>query len=154
MILGCDPGLSGAFCLLDPKTGIKQLFDMPIKKDRTKRARNWVDETELAFWVSTYTPLIRYAVIEDVSAMPKQGVAGMFRFGLATGVVRGTLAACMVRTHLVKPAVWKSGLGLPGSKSAALAKAKEIFPTEHFPHDGQAEAALIAYWGLKLWGVA
>lgn len=87
--------------------------------------------------------------------MPGQGVTGMFRFGYGTGFVAGILAALDVRTVRVKPAVWKSAMGLSHLKSESVTRANILFKRE--PHflkrdDGIAEAALIAHFALTKLG--
>jgi crossover junction endodeoxyribonuclease RuvC len=93
----------------------------------------------------------RCAVVERVASMPKQGVASTFKFGMATGIIHGVLAACDVPVHLVTPSVWKRGMGLIGAdKEASRALALRLFPQvtglDRKMDHGRAEALLMGHW--------
>ncbi len=94
------------------------------------------------------------AYIEQVGAMPGQGVSSMFAFGEAFGLAKGVLAGLGIPVQSVPPARWKRALGLNSGKDAARAKAAATWPQQagefkRVKDDGKAEAALIALWGLK-----
>ena len=68
-------------------------------------------------------------VVEQVSAMPGQGVTSMFNFGQSFGVIKGICAAMQLPMHLVRPAKWKKYFNLlKTEKEASRTKAIEIFP--------------------------
>ena len=68
-------------------------------------------------------------VLEQVSAMPGQGVTSMFNFGQSFGVIKGICAAMRLSLHFVRPAKWKKYFNLLNSeKQASRTKAIEIFP--------------------------
>ena len=68
-------------------------------------------------------------VIEQVSAMPGQGVTSMFNFGQSFGVLKGVCSAMQLPTYFVRPAKWKKYFNLINSeKDASRTKAIEIFP--------------------------
>ena len=70
-------------------------------------------------------------VIEQVAAMPGQGVTSMFNFGQSFGVLKGICAAMQIPMYFVRPAKWKKYFNLINSeKDASRTKAIEIFP--HF----------------------
>jgi len=146
LIIGIDPGLSGAVGVLD-HNGTTAVFDMPVA-DRSVSGR--------LLWLALKDRHIALAVVEKVGSMPGQGVASTFRFGRAAGVVDGVLGALGVPTQYVSPAVWKRHFGL-------LKKPKDasrLIALERFPHcadelkrkkdHGRAEALLIALWGRSL----
>lgn len=149
MILGIDPGKSGALVWLDKSGKIHDCEDMPERLDR------------LVEVVKFYAAETRFAVIEDVSAMTYvdkfgqkrgQGAAASFNFGFSTGMVHGVLAALNVRVWPVRPVTWKLAFGLSSDKSESLALARKKFPQDEDlfqlkKHDGRAEAALIAHFG-------
>ncbi len=94
---------------------------------------------------------IRFAIIEDVNAMPKQGVVSMFRFGYNAGILLGVLQTLDIEILRVKPSAWKSALGLSSNKADSLALACKTFPNykDYFQRakdDGRAEAALLAHF--------
>ena len=68
-------------------------------------------------------------VIEQVSAMPGQGVTSMFNFGQSFGVLKGVCSAMQLPMYFVRPARWKKYFNLINSeKDASRTKAIEIFP--------------------------
>lgn len=93
------------------------------------------------------------AYVEQVGAMPGQGVASMFSFGHAAGVVAGVLGAMLIPVTLVTPQSWKKRAALIGKdKDAARTRAIQLWPAWRdldFKGKGQAlaDAALIARFG-------
>lgn len=149
MIIGIDPGYTGAISFLWGVDNNLAIHDMPICQ---YNGRKVVDGSKLAALLQRMVPEILGAtgVIEDVHAMPEQGVTSTFRFGYGAGVVRGVLDALGIPVLMVKPGVWKMALNLSSDKKQSLALAKTVFPLyEHYfrrqKDDGRAEAALIAY---------
>ena len=68
-------------------------------------------------------------VIEQVSAMPGQGVTSMFNFGQSFGVLKGVCAAMQISTYFIRPTKWKKYFNLINSeKDASRTKAIEVFP--------------------------
>ncbi len=152
-ICGVDPGLSGGIALLDPQTDkLIAVIDMPQIK---RGSRSDLDLHSLAPFIAAHAAIIKYAVIEDVGAMPGQGVTGMFTFGKVTGIVVGMLAAHFIPIYYVKPSVWKNVMGLSKDKKASIKKANELYRDESFgkTDDGMAEAALIAHFGKRFYNV-
>jgi crossover junction endodeoxyribonuclease RuvC len=147
--IGIDPGLQGAIAALNPDGEIELLADLPVITDRTLK---WIDGNELQTLLGG---LHRGATafVERVSAMPKQGVATSFSFGVGFGSILGVLQALHVRIEFVTPAVWKKFYGLDRDKRASLHRARLAFPLAELnlaKHDGRAEALLIAEYGRRL----
>jgi crossover junction endodeoxyribonuclease RuvC len=147
-ILGIDPGLSGAFVVLEDGVPIEWGV-MPIVVEGTSKR---INGTALAaIWRNTK---IDVAFIENVGAMPGQGVTSMFTFGHATGTVRGVLGALEIPVRLVTPQAWKKYVGLLNKdKDAARSLAIQMWPEWRVldkKGEGQAlaDAALIARYGL------
>ena len=68
-------------------------------------------------------------VIEQVSAMPGQGVTSMFNFGQSFGILKGICSAMQLPMFFVRPAKWKKYFNLINSeKDASRTRAIEIFP--------------------------
>jgi len=68
-------------------------------------------------------------VVEQVSAMPGQGVTSMFNFGQSFGVIKGICAAMQLPIFFVRPAKWKKHFELINTqKDASRTKAIEMFP--------------------------
>jgi len=150
ILLGLDPGLTGALAAIDSDGQIVALHDLPILRDG-KLA--FVDAPELvSHMTAARAGRPARILVERVSAMPRQGVASSFQFGVGFGSL---LAACRflaMPLELVTPAVWKRALGLPADKRASLDRARMLFPTAELhlaKHDGRAEALLLAEYGRR-----
>lgn len=153
IILGIDPGLSGALCFDDGEA--RHIVDIPtFSLARNGKNKREVDAIKLASAWHEHRPRIGHAFVEQVGAMPGQGVSSVFAFGKSYGILIGILAANGVPVTFVAPKVWKKQLGVPSSKDGARARASELMPETAgewrlAKHDGRAEAALIAYWGRQ-----
>ena len=131
IIIGIDPGISGAICFLHDGQ-IIDVFDMPVMNDGKKNKRqinssqifNEISKIRDKFINETIS-----VVIEQVSAMPGQGVTSMFNFGQSFGAIKGICAAMQLPMYFVRPAKWKKYFNLIKSeKQASRTKAIEIFP--------------------------
>jgi crossover junction endodeoxyribonuclease RuvC len=154
IIAGIDPGLSGAVALLDAETGaVVDLWDMPtLTLSRGGKAKRELDPHSLAGALGR--DRIGHAFVENVGAMPGQGVSSVFSFGKSFGITIGVLATLGIPMTFVAPVAWKRTLGVPAAKDGARARASQLMPAaaSHWPlvkHDGRAEAALIAHYGLR-----
>lgn len=154
LILGVDPGLSGALALYDVRgQAVAEIIDMPTIEAGTGSKRV-VDEAALAVWVDSHAKRIKHAFVEKVGAMPGQGVTSMFSFGCSYGILRGIIAANMIPMTFVTPQKWKKALGVPAAKDGARARASQLLPASagrwaRGKDDGRAEAALIALYGAN-----
>lgn len=152
LVIGIDPGVSGAIALVSPK-GTVLVHDMPVMK-LGKSSR--VNAAHLSSLLSAARD--GHAVIEHVAAMPKQGVVSVFSFGHAAGVVEGVLPALGISYELVRPAVWKRHFKLIGAdKEASRAKAIQLYPNAPLDRKkdaGRAEAILLARYGIDRWRLA
>lgn len=161
-ILGVDPGLHGALAVV--QAGAVDVFDVPTtSRIVNKKNKQQIEPYQLAAWLEIQRPLLKFAVIEQVGAMPSRGAPGgerrgmgvtsAFNFGFTTGVLHGIIAACGIPIRTVPPQVWKRKFGLLGQdKDASRAEASRRFPqfAHLWPlkkHDGRAEAALLALYG-------
>lgn len=156
LVIGVDPGKSGALAVLDGST-LVAIHDMPVAGKIISPAlldelvHNHVDPLADAPY--------GVAVIEDVHAMPGQGVASMFSFGRSLGVVEGVLAGNGFGLRYVTPAAWKRAMRLTTDKGASRRRACELWPNRaawfaRVKDDGRAEAALIARWWIENGGMA
>ena len=128
VIVGIDPGVSGAICIL--RNGkVTMTCDMPIMVDGTKSKRQ-VNAAELAnILINEKIGEHDKIILESVSAMPGQGVTGMFSFGQSFGVIKGVCAALKLPLHLVRPVKWKKHFNLLNSeKDASRTKVIEMYP--------------------------
>ena len=150
-LIGIDPGAAGAVAILEPSGKLVQVFDTPaVEVNVGGRAKRRVCAEMLAAELRLYAPGAQ-AVVEQVGAMPGQGVSSMFAFGQAFGLALGVLAGLGVATVTVTPAAWKRDLRLSAGKDAARLRAAQLWPTQaaefkRVRDDGKAEAALLAHW--------
>jgi crossover junction endodeoxyribonuclease RuvC len=149
--IGIDPGLSGAIIVLKNDVPMFQ-YRMPTMKIGSA---NRVNASALAAMLKPYLyfdePL--HAYVELVSSMPGQGVASMFSFGHAAGVIQGVLGALEISVTMVTPQAWKKRAGLMGKdKDASRTLAIQMWPSwRELDKKGVgqafADAALIAVHG-------
>jgi crossover junction endodeoxyribonuclease RuvC len=154
IILGIDPGLSGALALYDTSEQTVEVFDMPVLElVRNGKKKGEVSAQALANLLAATT--IKAAFVERVNAMPGQGVTSVFSFGRSTGIVEGILAAYDIPTTLVTPQAWQKAVGQRAGKDGSRERAMQLFPAQvglfqRKKDDGRSDAALIAYYGAKL----
>ena len=129
-IIGIDPGLSGGIAILDDNKVI-ELFDMPVMPDGKKNKR----QLNSALLVKLIKDNIKnledtVMVVEQVNAMPGQGVTSMFNFGQTFGAIKGICAALGLPIFLIRPAKWKKHFELiNSSKDSSRTKAIEMYPS-------------------------
>jgi crossover junction endodeoxyribonuclease RuvC len=152
MIYGIDPGCSGAVVCLRPCGEYVAHLNMPTVKVGTKSRVNGAAVAAFIRQHQTENEL-DHAYLEQVGAMPGQGVASMFTFGHAAGVVEGLLQGLGIPYMLVTPQGWKKRAGLIGAdKDAARSRAIQMYPglrVLDLKGKGQAvaDAILIAKFG-------
>jgi crossover junction endodeoxyribonuclease RuvC len=152
MIVGVDPGLSGALFFLDPnRPSTGEAVDLPVHQlARGGKAKRELDVAGLIEILTLRR--LDHAFLEQVNAMPGQGVSSMFALGKGFGILIG--AAQRIPLTLVPPARWKRTLGVPKAKDGARARASQLLPAAADQwrlkkHDGRAEAALLALYGAR-----
>lgn len=150
MIIGIDPGITGAVAILNDDGSLHDVFDMPVIQPG-KRKR--INSSGLARLIEeNMSEFVTVAYIEQVGAMPGQGTASMFSFGHAAGVADGVLAALSIPIEYVTPQIWKKNYSLNGKdKEASRAKGIQLYPQASLARKkdvGRAEAILIARYGF------
>lgn len=155
VILGVDPGKSGALAFLDTALNRISVVDMPVVPVG-KGKRNEVCASTLFKILDNYRP--DRAFIEDVWSLPSDGHVGAFSFGDAYGTIKGAIGAYGVGFSRVLPNVWKKNLKVPADKVLSRARAQELFPDNNgvfrrVRDDGRAESAMIALYGFFSLGV-
>jgi len=129
-IIGIDPGLSGGIAVLK-NNSIKKLYDMPVMPEGKKNKRQ-LNSAQLAKLIKDNIDKNEEVVIvvEQVNAMPGQGVTSMFNFGQTFGAIKGISAALELPIFFVRPAKWKKHFELiNSSKDASRTKAIEMYPS-------------------------
>jgi len=165
MMLGVDPGLSGAIALLTQDRQLVGVWDMP-KHAKAKGKGNEINAYILADLMVDIMQVVKdrgekvEATIEQVGPMPRDSRPAAMKFGDSVGVMRGALGCHYVPMRWAAPGVWKryhSLLKQPKEASRMLAMSKWTSQRDLFVRvkdDGRAEAALIADFGINFagWG--
>ena len=129
-IIGIDPGLSGGIAILDDLK-IFDIYDMPIMSEG-KKNKNQLNSAQLVNIIkkNIITNGDTFLIVEQVSAMPGQGVTSMFNFGQTFGSIKGICAALNLPIFFVRPAKWKKHFDLiNSSKDASRTKVIEMYPS-------------------------
>ena len=129
-IIGIDPGLSGAIAVMQDKKVIN-MFDMPIMAEGKKNKRQ-LNSSQLVNIIkeNINEDEETVVVVEQVNAMPGQGVTSMFNFGQTFGAIKGVCAALKLPIFFVRPSKWKKHFELiNSSKDASRTKVIEMYPT-------------------------
>ena len=152
LIIGIDPGISGAICFFE-NGEVKDVIDMPTMADGKKNKRQINGRqifNEISIRTKSYDFTNVNVVVEQVSAMPGQGVTSMFNFGQSFGVLKGICSAMQLSMFFIRPAKWKKYFGLiKTEKDASRTKVIEIFPyissqLSRKKDSNKADAVLIA----------
>ena len=128
-IIGIDPGLSGAIAILEQKK-VKDIYDMPVMPEGKKNKRQLNSAQLVKLLKDNFDKKEEISVVvEQVNAMPGQGVTSMFNFGQTFGAIKGVCAALGLPIFFVRPAKWKKHFELiNSSKDASRTKAIEMYP--------------------------
>ena len=131
LIIGIDPGISGSICFFEDGR-ILDVVEMPTMNDG-KKSKRQVNGSQIFNEISKRIEKIDKnsvkVIIEQVSAMPGQGVTSMFNFGQSFGILKGICSAMQLSMYFVRPAKWKKYFNLINAeKDASRTKAIEIFP--------------------------
>lgn len=148
-VVGIDPGKNGGLASLDENGMLKEVIPMPTDD-------NGIDFNAVAAFFKKHAPDIIY--IENVHAMPGQGVTSMFNFGFSTGGLHGSARALDFIVKTVNPRTWQKALmgDAKHEKEDTIAFVVKLFPSINLlatkrskkPHDGMSDAVAIAYFGF------
>ena len=137
MIVGIDPGKSGAIAIIDDfRAHIVDVIDLDGQHSTMLRA------------IPSNTTIF----IERVASSPRMGVSSAFSFGETFGLLQGIALSKQCAVRYAMPRKWKSFFNLSSDKDASREKARQLFPEQaHLfkrkKDADRAEAVLIAYWG-------
>lgn len=135
-VMGIDPGKSGAIAVINTTNNEVSYIRL--------------DETSLDVWAFIEAQQPDCAILERVSAMPRQGVSSTFKFGTSFGFCQGVLVAARIPHVLVTPGEWQKSLRClsKGDKNVTKSKAQELFPHIKITHKN-ADALLIAEYARR-----
>ena len=149
--IGIDPGQKGGLAAIHcqglPKAEFLVAYEMPL------------DIFYIDNFVNEYSDEDCIYYIEKAQAMPKQGVTGVFNYGVGYGKLLACMEIHQIEYTEVRPAIWKKHFGLTKEKSGkeySVRLAEQMFPELSFRtergrlKDGMAEALLIAEYGRQI----
>jgi hypothetical protein len=121
----------------------------PVFIDDLRTVNGMLDATAFAHALADMK--VERVVVENVHAMPKQGVSSTFKFGMGCGIIHGVAGALRLPLTLVTPRQWKSYHSLSSFKEASRALAIKKWPDHNRRLDrkkdaDRAEALLIGDW--------
>ena len=154
IIIGIDPGIAGAICFFS-NGDVIDVIDMPTMaegKKNKKQVNGRQIFNEIKSIKSKFLNENISVVVEQVSAMPGQGVTSMFNFGQSFGLIKGICSAMELPIYYVRPAKWKKYFSLINSeKDASRTKVIEMFPNishklSRKKDNNKADAILIALY--------
>ena len=131
LIIAIDPGISGSLCFFEEGKiiDVVEMPNMAAGKKNKRQVNGAQIYNEISLRIKNFQKEDIKVVIEQVSAMPGQGVTSMFNFGQSFGVLKGICSAMQLPMYFVRPAKWKKYFNLINTKKdASRTKAIEIFP--------------------------
>lgn len=142
--IGIDPGSKGAIAILDEKSNVILLEDMPFVQ-----SEKVVDLFALSELLKPYIQDEHHCVLEKCQYTPAIKGSGAFTFGKTVGYTEAFLIQSQVSHELVKPQLWKKEYSLLGKdKTGSLEVARRLYVNVASKllksKDGRAEALLIA----------
>ena len=162
LVIGIDPGISGSICFFQDGK-IVDVVEMPTMTEGKKNKKQ-VNGSQIYNEISERIKKIDKrdikVIIEQVSAMPGQGVTSMFNFGQSFGILKGICSAMQLPMYFVRPSKWKKYFNLINSeKDASRTRAIEIFPyfssqLARKKDSNKADAILIASFYFETYKLA
>ena len=131
LIIGIDPGITGSICFFEDGKiiDVVEMPNMAEGKKNKKQVNGAQIYYEILLRIKNRKKEEIKVVIEQVSAMPGQGVTSMFNFGQSFGILKGICSAMQLPMYFVRPTKWKKYFNLINSeKDASRTRAIEIFP--------------------------
>ena len=132
IIVGIDPGIAGAICFFSSGNVI-DVIDMPTMaegKKNKKQVNGRQIYNEIMVIKNKFKNEKMSVIVEQVSAMPGQGVTSMFNFGQTFGAIKGVCAALNLPIFFVRPSKWKKYFELiNASKDSSRTKVIEMYPS-------------------------
>ena len=129
-IIGIDPGLSGAIAILE-NNKVLNIFEIPVMSEGKKNKRQLNSAQLVKLLKDNISEKDEVSVVvEQVNAMPGQGVTSMFNFGQTFGAIKGVCAALGLPIFFVRPSKWKKYFELiNSSKDSSRTKVIEMYPS-------------------------
>lgn len=160
IVIGIDPGLTGAICFMD-RDGLAGIYDlptMPIPEAGPKTTvKREIDPVALQALIRESVPADEkaIAVVEHMTTLGNEvrGAQAQLSLAATKATIITTLRLLRIDTRRVAPVTWKRFYGLSKDKDAALAMARQFWPhyeaLKRAKDHNRAESALIARWALR-----
>lgn len=172
IVIGIDPGLTGAIAKIGHRGEFLAMADMPVMQRGGEEAKvmNQVNQPAMADILremeASHDRNEIMVVIEKVQSMPAviqtpgkgkgfkitQGGASIFSFGHTAGCIETVVAVLGFRMELVRPSDWKKVMKLNKDKEQTRAEAIRAFPTAplgRLKDHNRAEALMLARYGYQ-----
>jgi crossover junction endodeoxyribonuclease RuvC len=151
IVLGLDPGVTGAFAMLGDTALVGDLPVFAAQHGRSAKVRAELDLHSFRGLLAGYE--IEHAFIERVAARPGQGTVSMFRFGEAAGAIYGLVVGFGLPVTFITPQRWQKHHGIGASPDAARQRAVQLYPViapqlARKRDQHRADALLLAVYGL------
>lgn len=159
LYVGIDPGVSGGIAFMNKEKSYVRAYKMPATPYEFVDLIRGVIALHVNPMVLDINnvEVVRFAFVEKVHSMPKQGVSSTFKFGTNFGMIQGVLAAMNISYDLVSPGVWqrKMKAASGGDKKVTKAIAQRRFPNAKTPTTrgithAIADALLIAEYCVEV----
>lgn len=149
--IGIDPGQKGGLAAMGPEREFVHCIEMPETS------------TQVIDFLSQFKEDGATALLEKSQPMPKQGVCSVYSYGHHCGMLEGFLLTLGLPYTLIKPQGWMKSMHVGAdsdldTKGKSVQIAQRLFPGVNLypgkktkPHDGMAEALLIAEYGRRLY---
>ena len=158
--IGIDPGETGCISCIITKDGV--VFDHLTQEFKSKGLNGYIE------FIKDIQSMnhIQKILVEQVHAMPGQGVSSTFTFGQRFGEILGALTALGVGYELVSPQKWMKEIGAikPSSSKADRKKLISEKIVAIYPEtgtlirgpkggfkDGVADSFGLAHYALKIY---
>lgn len=158
IFIGIDNGLTGAMVALSDHPG--PAIASTVMPTRGKARGNEIDAELVWLWIESFaTKKDNLTVILEIPGKHSPGAQALCSMWDSFGCLRSILETRRIRHHRIQPQAWQKAVIGPiakgDTKPAALAKARQLWPTETFlatarstkPHEGIVDAYLIAEYG-------
>lgn len=159
IVIGADPGLTGAITSLDHHGHLRAVVDLPTCPIETAgpkaKVKRKIDARALRAILRELVPADERAmfVIEDMQLLGGSSVQTMGALAHTRGVIEAVALLCDLDVRFVRPQVWKRFYGIGSDKAAALDLARKLWGgwTEfaRAKDHNRAESALIARFAQR-----
>lgn len=153
--IGIDPGLTGAVAAVWENGARYEVWDIPTIRVGAKKEYDIWKLTEIlkkCGYTGGGGQVSLPCYVEKVGAMPKQGLASTFKFGMGYGIAQACAISAGHRMTLIRPQSWKKVMlrDMKKDKGGSCARATQLFPNAELTgprggaKDGRCEALLLA----------